>query len=83
MEEEMNDPAGDGVSLSELEIEVKAELDLAESSGPEEVVGQASAELLYESIEIQREEIGLRSLLGAVEAMKGDDLRNDGPLAGL
>jgi hypothetical protein len=83
MEEEMSDPAGDGTFLGELETEVKAELDLAESSGPGEVVGEASAEWLYESIEVQREEIGLRSLLGAVEAVEGDDPRNDERTAGL
>jgi hypothetical protein len=82
MEEEMSDP-GDGKFLSELEIEVKAELDLAESNGPEEVVGEASAEWLYESIDVQREEIGLRSLLGAVEAIEGADPRNDDRTAGL
>jgi hypothetical protein len=77
MEEEMSDPTGDGKFLSELEIEVKAELSLAESSGPDEVVGEASAEWLYESIDVHREEILLRSLLGAVEAIEGDDPRND------
>jgi hypothetical protein len=77
MEEEMSDPTGDGKFLSELEIEVKAELDLAESSGSEEVIGEASAEWLYESIDVQREEIGLRSLLGAVEAIEGDPRSDD------
>jgi hypothetical protein len=79
----MSDPTGDGRFLGDLEIEVRTELELAESSGPEEVVGQASAELLYESIEIQREEIGLRSLLGAVEAIEGDRPRHDDRTAGL
>jgi hypothetical protein len=44
---------------------------------------QASAEWLYESIEIQREEFGLRSLLGAIEAMEGDEPRNDDRTSGL
>ncbi|WP_433286222.1 hypothetical protein ACQPZQ_29835 [Pseudonocardia sp. CA-142604] len=79
----MSDPTGDGTFLSELEIEVKTELDLAESSGPEGAAEQASAEWLYESIDIQREEIGLRSLLGAVEAIEGDDPRNDDRTPGL
>ena len=79
----MSDPTGDGTFLRELELEVEAELDLAESSGPEEAVGEASAEWLYESIDVQREEIGLRSLLGAVEAIEGADLRNDDRTAGL
>ncbi|GAA1232899.1 hypothetical protein [Pseudonocardia alaniniphila] len=78
----MSDPTGDGTFLSELEIEVRAELDLAESSGPAEVVEQESAEWLYESIDIQREEIGLRSLLGAVEAIEGGEPRDDDRTSG-
>ena len=79
----MSTPTGDGKFLSELEIEVKAELDLAESSRQEEIIGEASAEWLYESIDVQREEIGLRSLLGAVEAIEGDNPRNDERTTGL
>jgi len=36
-----------------------------------------SAEWLFDPMDVQREEIGLRSLLGAVEAIEGDDPRND------
>jgi hypothetical protein len=79
----MSTPTGDGKFLSELEIEVKAELDLAESSRLEEIIGEASAEWLYESIDVQREEIGHRSLLGAVKAVEGDNPRNDERTTGL
>jgi hypothetical protein len=77
MEEEMSDPMGDGTFLSELEIEVKAELELAESSRPEEIIAEPSAEWPFDPMDVQREEIGLRSLLGAIEAVEGGDARND------
>ena len=68
----MSNPTGEGDSLRELEIEVEAELNLAESSRPEEVIGSPSAEWLFDPMDVQREEAGLRSLLGALEAMEGD-----------
>lgn len=78
----MSNPTGKGEFLFELEIEVETELDLAESSRPEEAIGSPSAEWLYDPMDVQREEIGLRSLLGAVEAMEGEDSRNDDRTAG-
>jgi hypothetical protein len=69
----MSNPTGDSEFLGELEREVEAELDLAESSRPEEIIGLPSTEWPFDPMDVQREEIGLRSLLGAVEAMEGDD----------
>jgi hypothetical protein len=73
MEEDMSNPTGDSDFLRELELEVEAELNLAESSRPEEIIGLPSTEWPFDPMDAQREEIGLRSLLGAVEAMEGDD----------
>jgi hypothetical protein len=72
MEEDMNNPTGEDDSLRELEIEVEADLNLAESSRPEELIGLPSAEWLFDPMDVQREEVGLRSLLGAIEEMEGD-----------
>ena len=55
-----------------LEVEVEAELVLAESSGPNDALGMSPAEWLFDPIDVEREEVGLGSLLGAVEAMEGD-----------
>jgi hypothetical protein len=72
MEEDMSDATGESDFLPDLEIEVEAELRLAESSRPEEIIGLPSAEWLFDPMDAQREEVGLRSLLGAIEEMEGD-----------
>jgi hypothetical protein len=72
MEEDMSNPAGGSDFLGELELEVEAELRLAESSRPEEVVGPPSAEWPFDPMDVEREEIGLRNLIGAIEAMEGE-----------
>jgi hypothetical protein len=82
MEDDMSNPTGEGHFLRGLESEVKAELELVESSRSEEVIELGSAEWLFDPMDAQREEVGLRSLLGAVEAMEGDDRRNDGRAEG-
>jgi hypothetical protein len=79
----MSSSTGRGGFLGELEIEVEAELDLAEASGPQEITGP-STEWLYDPMDAEREEIGLRSLLGAVEALEdgsrpGDVAPSEGP----
>ena len=71
----MSSSPGDGEFLRELEVEVEEELDLAESTRPEEITGP-SAEWLFDPVDAQREEIGLRSLLGAIEAVEGVDHRD-------
>jgi hypothetical protein len=63
--------------LHELEINVTAELTEAETSPPaEEASSQPVDEWVFDPADAQREEAGLRSLLGAVEALEeGDDKR--------
>jgi hypothetical protein len=56
----------------ELEIEVQEELTLAESSRPEETASAAPSEWLFDPTDVERDEIGLRNILGAVEALEGD-----------
>jgi hypothetical protein len=57
-------------SLHELETEVEAELAMAESSHPDEAMSQPVTEWLFDPADAQRDEVGLRSLLGAVEALE-------------
>jgi hypothetical protein len=76
----MSTPIGDNAFLSELELNVRTELTLAETSQPElEAGGVLTVESLLDE-DAQRYEVGLRSLLGAVEAVEdgsrpGDRLR--------
>jgi hypothetical protein len=72
----MSNSTGDGEFLRELEVEVEEELDLAESTRPEEITAPSS-EWPFDPVDVQREEIGLRSLLDAIEAVEGDDHRTD------
>ena len=66
----MNTPTGDSAFLSELELNVRAELTQAETSQPEkQAVGVPIDEWLFDP-DAQRYEVGLRNLLGAVEAME-------------
>jgi hypothetical protein len=68
----MSAPTGQGDFLHELKVEVEMELTMAESSHPEEAVNLPVAEWLFDPTDVQREEVGLRSLLGAIEAVEGD-----------
>ncbi|RZU75104.1 hypothetical protein EV384_3628 [Micromonospora kangleipakensis] len=65
----MSAPTGDNDSLHELEAEVKAELAMAESSHPEEAIKLPVTEWLFDPADAQRDDVGLRSLLGAVETL--------------
>jgi hypothetical protein len=78
----MSSPTGGGDFLHELEVEVEAELRAVESSRQDEVIGLPVAEWLFDPMDAQQEEVGLRSLLGAVEAMEDDHPRSDGRAAG-
>ena len=76
----MSTPTGDNPFLHALELNVRAELILAETSQPwEEAVRLPIDEWLSDPADDQRYEVGLRSLLGAVEALEdgsgsgGDD----------
>jgi hypothetical protein len=67
----MSTPTGDGAFLHELELNVRAELTEAETSlSADEAVSVPIDEWLFDPADAQREEAGLRSLLGAVEALE-------------
>jgi hypothetical protein len=71
MEKNMSIPTGDNTFLHRLEITVRTELILAETSQPEEeAVATPIDEWLSDPADDQRYEIGLRSLLGAIEAVE-------------
>ena len=79
MEEKVSTPAGDSAFLSELEVEVRTELTVAEA-GPSGVAADAavSVERLADAdaeayADAERYEVSLRTLLGAIEAVE------DGP----
>lgn len=69
----MTIPTGDNRFLDNLEAEVEAELTMAESSHPDESTG-GPADWLVDPAEAERDEVGLHSLLGAVQALEGDSL---------
>ena len=67
----MSTPTGDNAFLYQLELNVRAELTLVETSQPEEeAVGIPIDEWLFDPADAQRYEVGLRHLLGAVEALE-------------
>ncbi|MGW0802574.1 hypothetical protein [Nonomuraea sp. NPDC002799] len=66
----MSAPSGENDYLHELEIEVEAEVTLVESSHAEEVVDLSVTEWLFDPADAEREEIGLRGLLGAIEVLE-------------
>ncbi len=68
---------GDNEFLHDLEKEVRAELERVEASAPEDPSAVAAADWRFDPTDIEREEVGLRSLLGAVQAMEGDPPSGD------
>ncbi len=64
-------PRDDSQFLYSLEIEVEMRLDLVRSSDPTEELAVPPAEWLFDPTEVEREEIGLGSLLGAIKAVEG------------
>ncbi len=66
----MTIPTGDNNFLTSLEAEVEVELAIAESSEPDLSAGPAG--WLVDPAEAERDEVGLRSLLAAVETLKGN-----------
>ena len=67
----MSTPTGDNAFLHTLELNVRAELTLAETGQPEEeAVGVPIDEWLSDPADAQHYEASLRSLLGAVEALE-------------
>jgi hypothetical protein len=77
----MSTPTGDDDSLYELHFELEAEISLAESSHPEEAADLPISDWLFDPTDVEREEIGLRGLLDAVDALEGDS-HPDEPRAG-
>ncbi|MEV0349047.1 hypothetical protein AB0H88_25005 [Nonomuraea sp. NPDC050680] len=73
----MNTPSGEDGFLYELQIEVEAEVTLVETSRPEEAAELPVTEWLFDPTDAEREEIGLRGLLDAVEALEDDSRRGD------
>ncbi|GAA3076802.1 hypothetical protein [Streptosporangium carneum] len=73
----MSVPSGEGDFLYELEVEVEMELTVAEASRPEEAAGLPVTEWLFDPTDVEREEVGLRGLLGALEALEGDSRPDD------
>jgi hypothetical protein len=61
----------EGEFLYELEIEVQSEIAIVASSQPEGLESSPE-QWLYDPADREREEVGLRNLLGAVEALEGD-----------
>ena len=75
----MTTPAGDNAFLRELELNVRTELTIAETSQPEaDADGALAAQWLLDP-DAQRYEIGLRNLLGAVETLEGGSLPGGDP----
>lgn len=67
----MSIPTGGSAFLHALELTVRTELTLAETSQPwEEAVCAPIEEWLSDPADDQRYEVALRSLLGAVEALE-------------
>ena len=76
----MSTPTGDSSFLYELELNVRTELTLAETSRPEIEADIQTVEWLLDP-DAQRYEIGLRALLGAVEAVEEGSRPGDDPPA--
>jgi hypothetical protein len=69
----MSTPSDQDPALREVEFDVRAELTMAETSLPAEEAAEVPIDQwLFDPADVQREEAGLRSLLGAVEALEGN-----------
>jgi hypothetical protein len=76
----MTTPAGDHAFLHELELNVRAELTLAQTGPPEEeAVSVPIGEWLFDPADEQRYEVGLHALLGAVETLEHGSRDGDDP----
>lgn len=58
--------------LHELESEVTLELGIARSSDAADATGESSVEWLFDPTDVEREEIGLRNIQGAIDALEGE-----------
>lgn len=68
----MTIPTGDNEFLHALELNVKEELTVAESSPPGEEAGDAPSVDWLLDVDAQRYEVSLQTLLGAIEATEDD-----------
>jgi hypothetical protein len=66
----MSSPTGGDEVLHGLEIEVEEEIAMVEASHPETEAELPVTEWLFDPTDAEREEVGLRSLLDAVETME-------------
>jgi len=79
----MSTPTGDNAFLHVLELNIRTELTLVETSQPwEDAVRVPIDQWLSDPADDQRYEVGLRSLLGAVEALEYGSGPGDHPLPG-
>ncbi len=75
----MTTPTGDNAFLQELELNVRSELTVVETTGPDvDADGLPTAEWLLDP-DAQRYEIGLHALLGAVETLEYGSRDGDDP----
>lgn len=75
----MSTPTGDNAFLHELELTVRTELTLAETSQPEEQADGMPGDEWPPDPDVQRYEVVLRTLLGAVETMEDASGPGDHP----
>lgn len=73
----MSMTTGDDDFEVEFEVEVETELTLAESSRPAETAALPPSQWLYDPADVEREEVGLRNLLGAAEELAADHERKE------
>ncbi|WP_219466488.1 hypothetical protein [Nonomuraea rhizosphaerae] len=66
----MSVPPGESDFLHQLQAEVEAEVAMAEASRPQEEAGLPITDWLFDPTDVEREEIGLRGLLDAVEVLE-------------
>jgi hypothetical protein len=75
----MSTPTGDNAFLYELELTVRAELTIAETSQPEEQADGVPGDEWPLDPDVQRYEVTLRTLLGAVESLEDASGSGDHP----
>lgn len=76
----MTTPTGDHPFLHELELTVRTELTQAETNQPDEYATLVPPDQwLLDPADAQRDEVGLRNLLGAIETMEGAPQRDEPP----
>ena len=78
----MSTPTGDNPFLYELEVTVRTELTIADTSQPEEQADGVPGDEWPLDPDVQRYEVTLRTLLGAVEALEDASGPGDHPSPG-